>query len=87
MATLNGSLIGIVTETPYAGTKGRFYTITGFLTSSAGEVHYKLRAFRTSDSTMQYWTDAVVSLASAPGGAGNYNAASLTIEGSWSTLF
>lgn len=42
--------------------------------------HYSLRANRTSDSTWQYWMDTVVSLLNAPGGSGNYGAATLTIE-------
>ena len=55
---------------------------SGQLPSPAGPpAHFKLRAFRTSDSTVQYWTDTVVGLAAAPGGAGNFDAATLTVEG------
>lgn len=48
---------------------------------SGSAVHYKLRAFRTSDSTWQYWLDVVPDLTNAPGGTINFAAASLTIEG------
>jgi hypothetical protein len=50
----------------------------------APAIHYKLRAFRTSDSTWQQWDDTVVSLANAPGGAANYagGAGQIYIEGS-----
>jgi len=85
-ATADGELESTLTIGTNSGSKGRYIVLKG-ASASTGPVtvvvHYKLKAFRTSDSTWQYWTDASVSLASAPGGAVNYNAATLTEEGSW----
>jgi len=41
---------------------------------------YALRANRTSDSTWQYWMDTTVQITNAPGGSGNYDAASLVVS-------
>lgn len=51
-----------------------------FNSAQGKTTHYKLRAHRTSDDTWQTWVDTSVGLGLAPGGAGNYDAASLTIE-------
>ena len=88
MADFNGDLTtGLSTQ--FGSTSVRGYTVpdlsVGFGSpggpSGGPAAHYKLRAHRTSDDTWQYWVDTSVGLVNAPGGAINYDAASLTIEG------
>ena len=50
---------------------------------TAKTTRYKLRAHRTSDDTWQTWTDTSVSVANAPGGSANYDAASLVVQGTY----
>lgn len=52
-----------------------------FFLKAATINHYALRAHRTSDNTWQKWVDTSIALTLAPGGAGSYDAASLTVEG------
>ena len=88
MSTLDGSEALGTINVCKSGSKGRFITLTGNGTllsqSNANNTfHYKLYAYRTSDSSWQYWVDTAISLNNAPGGSGNYNASTLTSEGKY----
>jgi len=54
--------------------------VNSLTVSTPATSRYALRANRTSDSTWQYWMDTTVQIANAPGGSGNYDAASLVVS-------